>query len=77
MVVMTQSFEHWLFKYHKDIFALILFGHTELLTEELQQEYILWATSTEGRPYLKGGDKYDPNHKGNIALDKQIEEETK
>lgn len=74
MVIMTQSFEHWLFKYHKDIFSLIMFGHTELLTKELHQEYIEWCKTYEGKRYLKGGDKYDPNHKGNIALDKQLEE---
>ena len=69
MVRMTQSFEVWLFKYHKDIFALIMFGHTELLTEEMQKDYFAWCLTDEGKQYLKGGSKYKPDHKGNIALE--------
>jgi hypothetical protein len=59
MVRLTQSLEHWLFKYHKDKIALIMFGHIELFTEEMQEEYIAWCKTDEGMQYLKGGIKYD------------------
>ena len=65
MVKMIQSFEHWLFIYHKDLFVPLMFGHTELLTDELLKEYIEWCQTYEGRQYLKGGSKYDENHNGN------------
>lgn len=58
MVKMTQSLSHWLWEYHRDIFALILFGHLELFTEEMQREYIEWCKTDEGKQYLKGGSKY-------------------
>lgn len=66
MVRMTQSFEVWLFTYHKDLIAPLMFGHTELLTDELAEEYIKWCQTDEGKQYLKGGSKYDEKHKGNI-----------
>ena len=72
MVQMTQSFEHWLFKYHKDIFALFLFGHVELLTDEMWSEYIEWCETDDGKQYLRGGSKYNAEHKGNIALDEAL-----
>ena len=58
MVKMTQSFEHWLFTNHKDIFSLVLFGHTELVTEEMWVDYISWCSTEDGEQYLKGGSKY-------------------
>jgi hypothetical protein len=58
MVNFTQSMEQWLWKYHRDIMALILFGHTELITEEMWQEYLKWCLTDEGKQYLKGGSKY-------------------
>ncbi|MBO5969006.1 MAG: hypothetical protein J6S14_10980 [Clostridia bacterium] len=67
MATMTQSFEVWLFTYHRDLFVPLLFGHTELLTDELQKEYIEWCKTDEGKQYLEGGSKYDKNHKGNKA----------
>lgn len=69
MVQMTQSLEHWFFAYHRDILGLILLGHLELFTEELQKEYLEWCQTEEGKQYLKGGSKYDENHKGNISRD--------
>ena len=65
MVHMTQSFEVWLFTYHKDLLAPLMFGHTELITEELAKEYINWCKTDEGKQYLKGGSRYDENHEGN------------
>lgn len=66
MVILTQSLEHWLFMNHKEKLPLIMFGHIELFTEEMQKEYAAWCLTDEGKQYLKGGSKYDPEHKGNI-----------
>ena len=70
MPILTQSMEVWLFTYHRDKIALISLGHLELLTEEMAREYVEWCKTEEGRQYLKGGSKYDPNHRGNIACEK-------
>lgn len=70
MPTMTQSMEVWLFKYHRDKMVPLMFGHLELFTEEMAKEYTEWCFSEEGRQYLKGGSKYDPNHRGNIACDR-------
>ncbi len=59
MVKLTQSLEHWLFENHKDIFGLILFGHIELFTEEMEKEYLKWCGTDEGKQYLKGGKYYE------------------
>ena len=58
MTRMTQSFRKWLFTYYKEIFALVVFGHTELVTEEMWKEYIEWCQTDEGKKYLKGGSEY-------------------
>lgn len=70
MPIMTQSMEVWLATYHRDKFVLIMFGHLELFTEEMAREYYEWCKTEEGRQYLKGGSKYDHNHRGNIASDR-------
>ncbi len=66
MVELTQSLAQWLWDNHKDKIALIMFGHTELMTDEMWNEYIEWCKTDDGRQYLKGGSKYDPelNPKG-------------
>jgi hypothetical protein len=58
MVRLTQSLQHWLLENHKDKIVLIMFGHTELLTDEMMTEYIEWCKTDEGRSYLKGGCNY-------------------
>ncbi len=58
MAQMTESFQQWCIRYHKEIFVPLMFGHIELLTEELQNEYLEWCKSDEGKQYLKGGSKY-------------------
>lgn len=58
MVRLTQSLRHWLFENHKDKLPLIMFGHTELFTQEMQKEYLEWCKTDEGKQYLKGGSKY-------------------
>lgn len=62
MVILTQSLYTWLFKNHPKTLPLIMFGHTELLTPEMQAEYIEWCKTEEGRQYLKGGSKYDEEY---------------
>lgn len=63
MVKMTQSFSAWCIKFHKDLYGPLMFGHTELLTRELYDEYLAWAQTDEGRQYLKGGSKYKEESK--------------
>lgn len=70
MPILTQSMEMWLFKFHRDKMVLIMFGHMELFTEEMARAYVEWCKTEEGGQYLKGGSKYDPNHRGNIASEK-------
>ena len=57
-VKLTQSLRHWLFENHKDKLGLILFGHIEMFTPKMQEEYLEWCKTAEGRQYLKGGSKY-------------------
>ena len=52
MTRMTKSFVVWCLKYHKDIYSLLMFGHTELLTKEMCQEYLDWVQTDEGKQYL-------------------------
>lgn len=59
MVKLTKSLEHWLFENHTDLIPLIMFGHVELFTEEIQKEYFAWCQTEDGKRYLKGGDLYD------------------
>lgn len=58
MIEFTQSFSVWCWKYHRDIYALLKFGHLELLSEDMKKEYIEWVATDEGKQYLKGGSKY-------------------
>ena len=58
MVRLTQSLQHWLWLNHKELIPLIMFGHTELFTEEMQKEYLEWCQTEEGKKYLKGGSEY-------------------
>lgn len=58
MVKLTQSLERWLADNHKDILPLIMFGHIELFTEEMQKQYVEWCKTDEGKSYLKGGSNY-------------------
>ena len=58
MITLTQSFEHWLFENHREKLPLILLGHIEEFTAEMQKEYIEWCKTDEGKQYLKGGSKY-------------------
>ena len=59
MVRLTHSLTQWLWMNHRKILPLIMFGHVELSTAEMQKEYLDWCSTDEGRQYLKGGSKYD------------------
>ena len=58
MVRLTQSLQQWLWLNNKELIPLIMFGHTELFTEEMQKEYLEWCQTEEGKKYLKGGSEY-------------------
>lgn len=58
MVKLTQSLQEWLWRNHKELIPLIMFGHTELFTEEMRENYIEWCNTEDGAQYLKGGSKY-------------------
>lgn len=58
MYRLTQSLSHWLWENHRDIIGLIMLGHLELFTDEMEKEYLEWCLTDEGRQYLKGGSKY-------------------
>lgn len=58
MVRLTQSLQQWLWANHREKLPLIMFGHTELFTDEMWAKYIEWCKTDEGRQYLVGGSKY-------------------
>lgn len=57
-VKLTESLKQWLFKNHPNKLPLIIFGHIELFTDEMREQYIEWCKTDEGKQYLKGGSKY-------------------
>lgn len=59
MVQLTKSLRHWLWVNHKDILGLVMFGHIELITEDMWEAYTKWCETEEGRSYLEGGENYD------------------
>ena len=58
MIRMTRSFSVWRLKFHREIYSPLMFGHIELLTKEMYQEYLDWVQTDEGKQYLEGGSKY-------------------
>lgn len=58
MVELTQSFAHWLFEYDKELLPLVMFGHLEVITEEMLDQYLVWCRTDDGKQYLEGGSKY-------------------
>ena len=62
MIYLTQSLQYWLFMNLPDKVGLILFGNLEMFTEEMHNNYIAWCKTDEGKQFLEGGSKYDPNH---------------
>ena len=53
MITLTESLAHYLWVNHRNIIGLIMFGHTELLTDEIWDNYIAWCQTEEAKPYLK------------------------
>lgn len=64
MVVLTQSLHEWLWRNHRELIPLIIFGHTELFTDEMRAAYIEWVQTDEGKQYLKGGSKFKEEEDG-------------
>lgn len=62
MVNLTQSLAEYLWRKDRKLVPLIMFGHVELFTPEMQREYLEWCQTDEGRQYLKGGAKYDEEY---------------
>ena len=62
MVKLTQSLAVWLHANHPETMALIMLGHVELFTPEMQREYVEWCQTDDGKQYLKGGSKYDEEY---------------
>ena len=58
MFKLTESLKVWMFRNHPDILPLLMFGHIELFTKEMEHEYIEWCKTEEGKSYLKGGINY-------------------
>ena len=59
MVELTLSLQKFLWEKHRDILPLIMFGHVELFTKEIQEEYLAWCGTDEGKKYLEGGEEYE------------------
>lgn len=59
MVKLTQSLQQYLFVNHRDIIVPVLFGHTELITDEIWNAYIEWCKTEDGKQYLEGGSEYE------------------
>lgn len=72
MIKLTQSLEHWLWENHREKLPLIMFGHTELLTDEMWAEYIEWCKTDEGKSYLQEGSNY--REKDNESMVSEREE---
>lgn len=49
MVKLTDSLREFLWQSdHKEMIPLLMFGHAELFTEEIQQEYAEWLAKKQG-----------------------------
>lgn len=49
MVKLTDSLREFLWQSdHKEMIPLLMFGHVELFTEEIQQEYAEWLAKKQG-----------------------------
>ena len=59
MVFITQSLSHFLYENYPQILPLVMLGKLELLTKKIQDQYIDWCKTDDGKQYLKGGSKYD------------------
>lgn len=53
MIKLTESLEFFLSQNYKDLIVPLSFGHSELLTDEIWQEYLSWCQTDEAKPYMK------------------------
>ena len=51
MFELSPSLKHWLLENHPDKLTLIMFGHTEYMTDEMWDEYAEWIRTGEGMNY--------------------------
>lgn len=51
MIELSPSLKHWLLENHPDKLTLIMFGHTEYMTDEMWDEYAEWIRTGEGMNY--------------------------
>lgn len=58
MVRLTQSMREFLTRNYPEKIGLILFGHVEEFTKDMEEEYIAWLKTDDGRSYLEGGANY-------------------
>ena len=63
MVKLTQSLREWLFKNYPDKLPIIMFGHVELFTKEMNAEYLQWCQTYECKEYSH--DNYEYKEKNN------------
>lgn len=61
MIKLTWSLQNFLSKYHPDLLVPLTFGKIELYTKEINNEYLDWLFSDEGKEYLQGGSKNKEN----------------
>jgi len=57
---LTCSAAKFFFDHYPKEMSLFLFGHSEVITTDMYNEYIEWCKTEEGREYLKGGKHYKP-----------------
>lgn len=43
MIKLTRNFREWLFANYPSIFISVTFGHTELITDEIYNQYLEWV----------------------------------
>ena len=61
MVKFTRSMREFLWRFYREKYALIAFGHLEEYTPEMEKEYMEWIQTEEGRQYLTGAVKEVPD----------------
>ena len=71
MVKLTQSLRHWLYENYLEELLMIMFGHVELFTPEMQKEYMEWCETDDGKQYLRGGSKYIPDPEIEAAFEQE------
>lgn len=69
MIKITQSMSVFLWKFHRDKLSLVMFGHFEVITKEIFDEYMEWCQTEEGKQYLKGGSKYNVEYAKSIGAE--------